>query len=221
MYSGEEAYKTIYARMLEDTRKRHRQFIKTPTLVDKIKFYFNFLTYYLMVPPGYAIRGGDNRYNRLYLDQFKIYKNGKVVWGHLVQANNELFCKGRRNLPAAFIYSLDPIVDSNPSILAEGARKLFETKGNISRYERSEFAKISYILTDERIHAWKLPIPLSATEGVQCYYMSNMIFRKHLPNRVLSGSLFPFLVYPDATNVGFILPGRLWSPDFVSMYWYD
>lgn len=219
MHNSEEAFRTIYGKMLEETRRNYNLFVKNAVSTAKARYYLNFLPYYLMLPPRYAFFGGDTRYDKLYTNQLNLYKHGRVVWGHLVQANGELFSKGRRNLPAAFIYSLDPIVDSHPDILAKAATILFETKGDISRNERTEFAKISYILTDERIHVWKLPVPLSATEGVQCYYLSNMVFRKHLPGRMLNGNLFPFLVCPEKTDVGFILPSRLWSKEFIERCW--
>lgn len=160
----------------------------------------------------------DRRFDKFYEDQQTIYRNGYIVWGAIVQANNTLFRPGSHDCPADFLYSLDPRIDAHPEVLQESAHGLFDIKGLETDPDLQAF---SDKLADEYVADWKLPVPPRITRGVQCYYATNMIFRRHLPAGVLAGPVMPMLVYPEETEVVFILPARYWSPHFIDAVWGD
>ncbi|MET8751915.1 hypothetical protein ABZW32_17710 [Streptomyces sp. NPDC004667] len=52
--------------------------------------------------------------------QDMLLAEGRLVWGALVQANNDLFGRGWVDLPAAVIYSPDTAVfDDSPDLLLD------------------------------------------------------------------------------------------------------
>ena len=158
----------------------------------------------------------DDRYDQFYTDQEMIYKHGRIVWGHIIQANNALYEPGTDDLPAAIIYSDDPEMDKYPHLLDEYASSLYHIKGQATTPELSEFSRK---LADEIESDWKLKIPKSLTGVYQCYYLTNMIFRKHLPDGFLESGLFPIMIYPEKTDVGFVLPSQFWTKDFIADSW--
>jgi hypothetical protein len=167
-------------------------------------------------PPEWVRLIQDTRFLALYEQQDLLYREGIIVWGHIIQANELLFEKGKRDHPAAIVYSLERIVDREPEILARVARFLFSIKGKETDQELQEFSEK---LAGEIVADWKLPVPLSLAGGVQCFYITTMVVRKHLPKKILSGSLFPFLVCPAKTDVGMILPARYWPERFKRKLW--
>lgn len=160
----------------------------------------------------------DRRFDKFYEDQPTIYQYGQIVWGAIVQANSLLFRPGSHDCPAVFLYSLDPRMDAVPEFLVDWAHGLFDIKGVDTDPDLQAF---SDKLADEMVADWKLPVPTRITEGVQCYYTTNMIFRRHLPDRLLAGPIMPLLVCPDQSEVAFILPSRYWSNPFVEEVWRE
>lgn len=41
-----------------------------------------------------------------------------------------------------------------------------------------------------------------------------MVFRKHLPNRILESNIIPVIAYPEACESVLILPSKYWSTEF-------
>ncbi|EDN69443.1 hypothetical protein BGP_1397 [Beggiatoa sp. PS] len=101
--------------------------------------------------------------------------------------------------------------------MARAARLLFQLKGK--KTDDSKLQNFADKLADEYITDLKLPIPTKLTEGIQCYYASILVQRNHLPNGVLSGSLFPLIVHPKETDAVMILPSRYWPEWFIENVW--
>ena len=153
----------------------------------------------------------------IYRDNAVIRDQGVVVWGHIIQANTDLFDpKNYDNLPAGAIYSCDPYYDSRLDQLAEIAGILFATKGK--RGVSPELRKLSRIISDERTMRMKISVPESLTDGRKVYYTSIMVHRKQLPVPFLVCSAFPLIVAPKHTTATMILPSQYWSEE-MEEYW--
>lgn len=172
-----------------------------------------------IVPPDWLLEYGEikpSRFTRLFEDQDVLFSYGSAVWGRIIQANSDLFSPGPYDLPAVVCYSLDERIDSKPKIIEKVATLLFSLKGKQTDQDLQEF---SDLLKSERTTKWKIPIPPRISNNIQCFYTTSLIVRRHLPDGYLYSGLFPYLVCPEKTNVGTILPSRYWSEKFLKKYW--
>jgi len=167
-------------------------------------------------PPVWMKRGKDSRFLELYAKRDLLYREGIIVWGHILQANVLLFKRGYHDAPAAIIYSLDRVTDGNTEILEQAAHLLYSLKGKSTHQELQQLADK---LADQYVADWRIPLPVWLTKGVQCYYITTMVIRRHLPRKYLSGALFPFLVCPEKTDIGMIVPSRYWEKWFRDELW--
>ncbi|MFD7915683.1 hypothetical protein ACFV30_34080 [Streptomyces sp. NPDC059752] len=134
---------------------------------------------------------------------------GQLVWGAIVQANNDLFVRGWHDLPAAVIYSPDTTVfDDSPDLLLDIARKLYRLKG--TRQQDPELAAFSRMLASETDREMRLEVPRRLTGSAAVYCTDIIVARRHLPGRVLSEPVFPLLIAPEHTAMTMMLPSRFW-----------
>ncbi|MEM9906424.1 MAG: hypothetical protein AAF921_15510 [Cyanobacteria bacterium P01_D01_bin.44] len=98
--------------------------------------------YHFILPPRWMVRDRDRRFIAQYRDQFRLLLTGQLVWGKLVQANNQLFEPGEQNLPANLVYSPDPWFDNNLPALASLAQDLFALKNKTLNHPETEELKI-------------------------------------------------------------------------------
>ena len=195
--------------MLQKCRARYNQMIDRVGLWDK-------MTYLHLPKPLWLHWNDTDKLHGFYYAAPKLFDTGQIVWGHIVQANSQLFEKGTSNCPAQMVYSLDPLVDSNPELLMLVAERLFDLKG--TKPADSELAPFAERITDEysREFGWEVPAKLSGK--VPCLVSVTMIFRKHLPNSILSKGLMPILTDPNNPQAALILPSRFWPPELVSWW---
>lgn len=138
-----------------------------------------------------------------------LLRQGRVVWAHLVQANNVLFQPGAGDAPAEVVY--DPRGLCQPDELAAAAQGMFKLKG--TRPNDAEEARVAEHLTAEISRAFAMPVPQSlSSRGLLASTL--LIFRKHLPNRRLSLGHFPVLISDACPGCVMILPGRWWPRAF-------
>ncbi len=172
-----------------------------------------------IVPPHWLLINdeiGPSHFKELFENQDVLFSEGTVVWGRLIQANSFLFSPGPDDHPAVVLYSLDEEIDSNPKIIRKAAKKIYKLKGKRTDPDLQNF---SDMLKSEHTRKWKIPIPPHITNNIQCFYTTSLIIRKHLPDGYLYHTQFPYLVCPEKTNVGTILPSRYWSEKFIKRYW--
>ncbi|MYT69663.1 MULTISPECIES: hypothetical protein [unclassified Streptomyces] len=135
---------------------------------------------------------------------------GRLVWGAVVQANNELFERGWRDRPAAVIYSPDTAVfDDNPELLLTIARKLYRLKETWQA--DPELHAFSRMLTSEVDRQMRMQVPRQLTGSADVYCTDIIVARRHLPGRVLNEPLVPLLIAPEHTAMTMMLPSRFWS----------
>ena len=171
-----------------------------------------------IIPPDWLLVNGEigiPQFKELFEDQDILFSEGFVVWGHIIQANSYLFDPGPHDHPAVVCYSLDEIIDSKPKLIKKVARGLYKLKGKRTDQDLQEFSDRLY---SEHAYKWKIPIPLRISNNIQCFYTTALVVRNHLPEGYLSSSLFPFLICPEKTNVGTILPSRYWSENFLKKF---
>jgi hypothetical protein len=146
--------------------------------------------------------------------QFLLHKEGTIVWASLIQANTLLFSSGDADCPAQLVYSRDPYFDSRPQELRAIARRIFQLK-NTAPAEPDEKAVADRITNEmDRSMGWKLPDALTDKET---YAATFMVFRKHIPNGVLSASCFPLLVHPS-TQAVMIVPFEFWPIELLVLW---
>lgn len=144
----------------------------------------------------------------VYNEQPALFKHGRIVWAHVVQANSQLYRMGEMDLPAAFVFSLDPYFDVHWKVLADLAASLFALKGAANPDPAD--AAFAHIITSETEMVFNTPVPRQRTGDKEVFFTTTMIHRNHLPNWILGANLVPLLVAPDKTRASMILPQRYW-----------
>lgn len=146
--------------------------------------------------------------------QARLLKEGTIVWAALVQANKLLFAPGDVDCPALLVYSRDAYFDSRPDELRAIGRRIFELKETTPTdpTERAIAAKV----TDEmdRSMGWRLPDLLTDKEAFTAAFM---VFRKHIPNGVLTAGRFPILIHPS-TQAVMIVPFEFWPIELIVLW---
>lgn len=175
--------------------------------------------YHFILPPRWMWEDRDRRFISQYRDQFRLLLTGKIVWGHLVQANNQLFKPGKEDLPANLVYSPDLAFDSNLSALSSLAQDLFALKNQTLSHPETEELKIfADAITSEVRGLLNVEIPRHMSWNKPVYFTSLVFHRKHLPSNYLKRGWFPLLVAPDKTPAVMVVPGRYWSANLKALW---
>jgi len=145
-----------------------------------------------------------------------LFRDGVVVWGHVIQANQLMFQPGSENCPGEVVYSLAESHQVDPDTLAQVARDLFSLKGTHPNHP--ELNPIANYLTDEMIRVFGLPVPKVISPTLPCQISTTMFFRKHLPRQRLCSSLLPLVVNPSPPFVALPLPERYWPPELLAWW---
>ncbi|WP_283435073.1 hypothetical protein [Neorhodopirellula lusitana] len=146
--------------------------------------------------------------------QRNIFRDGVVVWGHLIQANGGLFEFGQRDLPGEMVYSLR-VPDFDPAKLEKVATELVALKGK--QPTSPALLEIADYLTDEMIRVFGLKVPKTISQEA-CLISTVQFVRHHLPNQMLSDSVLPIVVAPQPSHYAFVLPAVYW-PDQLLRHW--
>jgi hypothetical protein len=137
---------------------------------------------------------------------------GRVVWGHLVFANDKLWKKGgTETLPAYLVYSTSDQVDGSPEILVDTVQAIHEPTD-------AEVAQLYKTLNEGLVHPMRQVMPPRISSGVNVYLTTCWIPPSHLPSGFLTNSLLPILIHPDETEAVVILPSRYWAKDLVALW---
>ncbi len=142
-----------------------------------------------------------------------LLKQGKPVWGSLVQANSMIFEWGQHNLPASYIYSPEDYFGDNPNHLLEISNRIFALKG--TQTGDAALDALANRITDERKDSFSYPVPYQVTDGHEVYLTSVMLFRESLPEGRLTSRLLPLLVDPPNNGLALPLPLMFWSKKMI------
>lgn len=146
---------------------------------------------------------------RVIRDRNRLLTQGRIVLGAVVEANTALYRPGKQNLPALAIWSDDPFYEAKPCRLRELGRELFAMKG---QHTRGDLAETARLLTSARLRPLGYKLPDSFGDGKALWLTTLLVFREHLPCGFLNSKLLPLLVCPEETPAALILPGKYW-PD--------
>lgn len=155
--------------------------------------------------------------NEVFRRQGKLMREGDIVWGALVQANMHLFSPGPHDHPAMVIHSPDPFFEDDPNRLRALGNRLFQLKNTTpaSPDER----RLAEMITDEMERGMGWTVPRACTGAREVTSTSVIVFRRHLPDRVLRCGWFPLLTHPETPAV-MIVPSN-YRPDELVEIWME
>jgi hypothetical protein len=145
-------------------------------------------------------------------DQDLLRDYGRVVWGHLVQANNALYEPSNRAVrPAVLLYSPDSYFDNRVELLGDLASELYDLKGNNAG--DPELDRFVAAITDEMARAPRLLLPNSLCDGKEAFFATFLVQPSHLPVGYLAKGMFPVVICPERTEAVMILPAPYWPKE--------
>ncbi|GEP45229.1 suppressor of fused domain protein [Brevifollis gellanilyticus] len=154
------------------------------------------------------------------LRQKEIWREGKIVWGHVIVANRALRQPGEDDLPGEVVYTLDAPDDEALEKLPKIAQALAEAK--FSEIAAEEFPpeeqEIVEHLRNEHDRAFGMAVPASFSQGLHCFTSTFWAHRGHLPEKALGGRLLPLLVLVKKVHDVLIIPDKFW-PDDLRVPW--
>jgi len=153
--------------------------------------------------------------NEAVAQQTMLLQKGEIVWGALIQANNNLFSAGPDGHPGAVLYSGDRYFDTRPDELHKMALELYKHKDKAATAPEPIRRLVEW-LTDEQEIASKVPVPFGSTEH-PVLAASILFYRKHLPEKFLAGSWMPLLIHPQ-TRAIMVVPGRFWPRELLESW---
>ena len=171
--------------------------------------------YYLRLKrPSWIKRHKEEKLRVLYDNLENLLCNGVVIWGHIIQVNEELFESGWEDLPGEVVYSLDDRNTAKPQALSEIAEDVYRLKGEDPT--DPELKPIAHYLTDEYIRVFGLEVPTVISSTLRCRISTTMFIRKHLPNRSVNFTKLPLIVHPEEPYVVLPLPYKYWSDSLIA-----
>lgn len=142
--------------------------------------------------------------------------HGQVVWGAVAQANAGLFSPGDTDLPAVTIYSPEPHYDSHPRDLSSIGYAAYELKGFVP--DEDDLKPLAARMTDEYDATPRGVISRRLAGGHEVYSGATLFHRSRLPNRVLSGRIFPMVIAPAHTDMNMVLPLAYWAGELFASW---
>lgn len=170
--------------------------------------WFQRLTLRLITRPSWMRRHGASGLNRFLAAEPDLKKNGIVVPGTIVQANNLLFQPGKWDHPGELLFSLSQTLDG--AALRNLARELYCLKGE--RRRDPEEAFFSDHLANEMTRVVGAKVPKRLCPAEDTYVSTAIFYRAHLPGGVIQPSIYPVLVSPNSL-VAMILPVKYWTAE--------
>lgn len=154
--------------------------------------------------------GKDDELNLLFNDTEKLFSEGIICYGSIVQANTLLFSrKELSDCPASFIFSTDEIMEDKADILSGLAHNIFLYKDNYDYPVPDDIKGVIDAVRDEYDRS-SFSFRISAPDA-EIFFVTTIVFRTHIPMYVLKGSIVPMLIAPDR-KTAIILPMYYWSP---------
>ena len=149
-------------------------------------------------------------------NQRAVWKQGRVYWGALVQANNALFKPQANAYPANIIFSTSDTIDMNPIFISDIARTLFSLKN--THPDDTEIRKFADAITDEKKRTFNLQLPRSVIKGADVFFTTVILKPDHLPKGYLSGGIFPIMNRKNF-DASLLVPHKYWPDTFKAEHW--
>lgn len=152
----------------------------------------------------------------------RLLREGIIVWGHVVQANEKLFRRepdeiwGGHNLPGEVVYCDDPDREISVYDLGNVAHALFALKGKPQDDREKQF--LSDHLANELTRVFGVPIPEVLSPEFPCRLSTTYFERDHLPGNCLRRNYFPLLIASAEPRAVMVLPSRYWPASLVALW---
>ena len=159
----------------------------------------------------------DETLSKIYEELSALVETGAIHYGYLVQANVILFhAFPPYNCPANIIFSTDNYYDENLYDLEVIASGLYGFKHTNDAPETVK--RITDSITDEYTRLYNIKLPIDTYRNSDIFFTTIMVYRKHLPGRKLSSSLFPVITEPNNLQSTMILPKQYWTENFIKYF---
>lgn len=159
---------------------------------------------------------GTDRLRELFAAMPRLWREGIVVWGHLIQANYVLFAPGELDCPGELVIALDRDPHIDPIMLQSIARLIGDLKHR--KPVDPQLAPISHYLADERTRVFGAEVPKSIRGPFRCCISTTFFVRRHLPQSRIGLGLMPVVVLPAPPHYAMMLPWRFW-PKALTSFW--
>ena len=172
---------------------------------------------YLRIPrPQWLLDRSDDHLAELFNNLDRLYSEGVVVWGCVIDAHGPMFDKGKDDCTGELVYSIDQPDHEDLDELQDVARRVFRLKQTKPR--DPEIASIARHMTSASSRVFGAVLPAELSPKLTCRVSSTYFVRKHLPKRRLCGDLMPIIVSPTAPHLALPLPAKFWPGDVLDWW---
>jgi hypothetical protein len=165
---------------------------------------------YRMKPPRWLAECPQDALRRVYPAQQTLFRGGLVVWGAMVQGAEVLFSAGDIDAPADVLYSFDPYYDDHPEALLLLSAEVLALKDATD--PDPSCTRLVQALGERHASALRVPVPAEMAGERTVYFGTVIVCRKHLPQEIVAGGLFPLLAHPQ-DEAALLLPAAFWAED--------
>lgn len=156
----------------------------------------------------------DEELSKLYGEKAMLLAEGKVYYASLLQANVKLFSRFPPfDYPAQIIYSASAAIDEEPVALGALAEKLYSYKYSKAAPPEEWREIVENIRNEKDRTAFCIEGSLENTRFT-AKIQTIMVFRKHLPTRILRSGVIPVIACPGKCDSVLILPSEYWTRAF-------
>jgi Fe-S cluster assembly iron-binding protein IscA len=146
----------------------------------------------------------------------RVYYEGRVAWGAVVQANESLYTRGEWDSTGALVYSFDRHFDSNPQQLERIGASVGALKNAMPK-DALLVAFAAEVRNDTPREIDRM-VPVALTAGRQVRYETVYIQRHRLPTGYLAGQFFPIVISTSQPTQPMVLPLEAWAPELVELW---
>lgn len=172
------------------------------------------LAYLQIIPPSWMQIPDHDAYLKQINHLSHLYKEGRVVMAHIVQANRLLFSDDNAcSCPAEIVYDISGKATIDE--LALTAHQLFQLKHTTP--DDPELQKYAEHLSNEHTQLFSHVPKVITNKDLVTTTM--FIWRPHLPNGVLSYGYFPILISDTHQGVATVLPAQFWQNSELYQNW--
>lgn len=144
-----------------------------------------------------------------------VFTHGKITWGHIIQVNKLMFEKSKSNCPGEVLIWHEQSKPFNPESFELVAEKLYEIKGYSEYLKGSDEKEFAAYLENQLIRAYGTKVPMRISDGLDLRVSTVFFQRRHIPNGMITNSLFPILYLDKSPMVVVMVPFNFWPRDLL------
>lgn len=164
--------------------------------------------------PPFLLKNPSDELEIMFSNLDRLFKEGVVVWGAIVQANSLLFQSDKKqSCPAVMVYSLTAPLEIDPQKLMVIASALFDLKG--ADLSDPGEAAIGDSLAKEKTRSYGIEVPKSVSPDLPCKLSPTFFERKQLPGGCIRAKVMPAVASPVEPYVILPLPSKYWDDDYM------